>query len=154
MGSFWPLTLKRSLARKGATADLPSSSMETPRTVKPFASYFCCISMSQGISMKQGSHQVAQKLTRTTLPLYWLSAASLPSRSLKVTSGAGVPADFPSACTVPLAGAFGLRRGALTPKKARGASHGTVARIKKIFFLFFSPHLPARPPQDERASDK
>src|SRR5258707_13440121 len=63
--------------------------MAMPSTVKPLAAYFCCISISQGISAWQGSHQVAQKFTRTTLPLYWARERSLPSRSFRVTSGAG-----------------------------------------------------------------
>src|SRR5260370_41323418 len=113
MGSFWPLALKGSLAREGATADLPSSSMAMQRTVKPFASYFCCISMSQGISMKQGSHQVAQKLTRMTLPLYWFNVASLPSRSLKVTSGAR-GAELVSDATPVVLGTLALTRVALS----------------------------------------
>src|SRR5256886_8081657 len=70
---------------------LPSSSTSTPRTMKPLEEYFCCISISQGISIWHGSHHVAQKFTSTTLPLYSLSGTSLPSRLSKVTSGSGVP---------------------------------------------------------------
>src|SRR5437773_8762782 len=46
-----------SMDEEGKAAVDPFLAKEMPRTVKPFASYFCCISMSQGISMKQGSHQ-------------------------------------------------------------------------------------------------
>src|ERR1700730_8576575 len=79
--------------------------MATPRTVKPLAAYFCCISMSQGISTRQGPHQVAQKLMSTTLPLYWARERSLPSRSFNVTSGAGAGAELAVATlTTPLRG--------------------------------------------------
>src|SRR5207245_8212912 len=97
--SYRPCTLKRSCATKGATAFLPSSSTSTPRTVKPLDEYFSCISISQGISIWQGSHQVAQKLTSTTLPLYWLNGTSWSSRSLNVTSGSGAPASLPLTST-------------------------------------------------------
>src|SRR5262249_4536923 len=52
----------------GATTEVPSSSMATPSTVNPFEPYLFCISISQGISILQGSHQVAQKFTSTTFP--------------------------------------------------------------------------------------
>src|SRR6266576_3200933 len=44
--------------------------------------------MNQGISTWQPSHQVAQKFTRTTLPLRSASLTSLPSISFRLKSGA------------------------------------------------------------------
>src|ERR1700680_3145982 len=64
--------------------------MAMPSTVNPLALYFCCISISQGISTRQGSHQVAQKFTRTTFPLYSESERFFPSRSISVISGAAM----------------------------------------------------------------
>src|SRR6266581_2782214 len=55
--------------------------MATPRTVKPRELYFSWSSISQGISMRQGVHQVAQKFTSTTLPRYWFKETSWPCRS-------------------------------------------------------------------------
>ena len=71
-------------------AFLPSSSMETPRMVKPRGLYFFWNSIIQGISTLQGSHQVAQKFTRTTCPLYCARVTSLSLRSFKATVGASV----------------------------------------------------------------
>ena len=98
--TFWPPTSKRSFSRKGWIAFLPSSSMETPRMVKPRGLYFCWNSIIQGISTLQGSHQVAQKFTRTTSPLYCARVTSLSLRSFRVTVGASVG----------LAGALAARR--------------------------------------------
>src|SRR5271154_4708592 len=50
------------------------------------------MAMSQGISMRHGSHQVAQKFRKTTLPFKSERATSLPLRSLNFRSGAGLPA--------------------------------------------------------------
>src|SRR5258708_38610487 len=66
--------------------------MAMPIIVKPLAAYFCWISISSGISPRHGAHHVAHKLSRTTLPLYWERERSLPSRSLRVISGTGLPA--------------------------------------------------------------
>src|SRR5215468_2046508 len=46
--------------------------------------------MSSGISILQGSHHVAQKFTRTTLPLYCATLTSFPSRLL-ITICVGPP---------------------------------------------------------------
>src|SRR3569832_1319175 len=51
-----------------------------------------------GISRRQGGHQVAQKLTRTTLPLRLARSCNCPSRSFRASTGAGVFA----ACSVRL----------------------------------------------------
>src|ERR1700680_4250982 len=64
--------------------------METPRMVKPRGLYFCWNSIIHGISTLQGSHQVAQKFTRTTSPLYCWRVTSLSFRSFRVTVGASV----------------------------------------------------------------
>src|SRR3569833_3434785 len=51
-----------------------------------------------GISRRQGGHQVAQKLTRTTLPLWLARSCNCPSRSFRASTGAGAFA----ACSVRL----------------------------------------------------
>src|SRR5580700_6196593 len=66
-----------------------SLSTLTPIRVKPAGLYFLYIWSSRGISCWQGPHQVAQKLTMTTWPLYWLSAPGCPARLVKVNAGAG-----------------------------------------------------------------
>src|SRR5579863_7769724 len=50
------------------------------------------MAISHGISMRQGSHQVAQKFRKTTLPFKSERATSFPLRSLNFKSGAGLPA--------------------------------------------------------------
>src|SRR5476651_1784690 len=72
--------------------------MATPRISKPSLRYFSCKSTSHGISILQGSHHVAQKLTITALPLMEESETSLPSSVLSVKSGATVPLAGPSSC--------------------------------------------------------
>src|SRR6202161_4981643 len=72
---------------KGSTEAFPSSSMATPNMVKPLSAYFCWKPIIQGISTRQGSHQVAQKFTTTTFPFKLSSGTSWPRRSLKVTAG-------------------------------------------------------------------
>src|SRR3984885_4576116 len=70
-----------------------SLSTLTPMRVKPAGLYFLYIASSRGISCWHGPHQVAQKFTITTWPLYWLSAAWPPSRAVSVKAGAGGPAS-------------------------------------------------------------
>ena len=54
--------------------------------------YCSCSAMRSGISSLQGSHQVAQKLSRMILPLYDDSFTSAPFMSFTVkSSGAGFP---------------------------------------------------------------
>src|SRR6204780_1441815 len=72
---------------KGSTEAFPSSSMATPNMVKPLSAYFCWKPIIQGISTRQGSHQVAQKFTTTTVDFKLSNATSLPRRPLKVTAG-------------------------------------------------------------------
>src|SRR5580692_8147528 len=83
----WPSTSNWVFCTYGSTTLLPSSSMATPSRVKPLSAYFFWKLIIQGISAWQGSHQVAQKLTMTTLPLRLARETSLPCKSLKVTSG-------------------------------------------------------------------
>src|SRR6185437_10610871 len=61
--------------------------MATPKIVKPCAAYFCWKPIIHGISIWHGSHQVAQKLTNTTLPFRLASDKSPPCNSGNVTSG-------------------------------------------------------------------
>src|ERR1700733_4482670 len=63
--------------------------MATPSMVNPCEEYLCCSSISQGISSLHGSHQVAQKFTRTTFPFRLSSGTSDPVKDLKVTAGSG-----------------------------------------------------------------
>ncbi len=67
MASCWPFTLKRSFCTYGSTIALPPLSIATPTTVKPRSWYFLWNSIKRGISVRQGPHHVAQKLTNTTL---------------------------------------------------------------------------------------
>src|ERR1700730_12378353 len=76
--------------------------MATPRITSPLGPYFSLNSISQGISILHGWHQVAQKFTSTTFPLYCAIVASEPSRAgiAKVVSGPPptlAPLDAPAA---------------------------------------------------------
>src|ERR1700688_3195205 len=71
----------------------PSLSTLTPIRVKPAGLYFLYIWSSRGISCWQGPHQVAQKFTMTTWPLYWLNAACCPVTAVSVKAGAGPDAS-------------------------------------------------------------
>src|ERR1700730_11634913 len=65
-----------------------SLSTLTPIRVNPAGLYFLYIWSSNGISCWQGPHQVAQKFTMTTWPLYWLKADCCPDSALRVKAGA------------------------------------------------------------------
>src|ERR1051326_5001087 len=68
------------------------SSMAMPRISSPCDEYFLCKFSSHGISVLQGSHQVAQKLTSTAFPRNAESWIDLPSGTLRnVKSGAMEP---------------------------------------------------------------
>src|SRR5438874_8218456 len=58
--------------------------METPTTWRPAFPYLFWNSMNQGISILHGPHHVAQKSSRTTLPLNDDSFTSLLFRSFSV----------------------------------------------------------------------
>src|SRR5271154_1774618 len=62
--------------------------MDTPSTAKPWFLYVFSNSMNQGISILQGPHHVAQKLSNTTLPLKSESRRGAPFASLRLKSGA------------------------------------------------------------------
>src|SRR5450631_2082135 len=72
----------------------PSLSTLTPIRVKPAGLYFLYIWSSKGISCWQGPHQVAQKFTMITWPLYWLKAACCPVSAVRVKAGAGPDASL------------------------------------------------------------
>src|SRR5207244_12016317 len=61
--------------------------------------------MNQGISSLQPSHQVAQKSSKTTRPLYAERSTDAPFESLRATSGRG----FRDAAGVRSAGALVVR---------------------------------------------
>src|SRR5438874_2209334 len=67
-------------------------SSETAATVS-LPSRFDCSRSSEGISLRQSWHQVAQKLMTTGLPLKSASVIGLPSASVKPTCGAGCGGD-------------------------------------------------------------
>src|ERR1700690_1503484 len=75
---------------KGLMACHPSSSIDTPTTANPCPLCWRSNSTNQGISMRQGSHHVAQKFSNTTLPRKSESCTSLPSASLSEKLGAGL----------------------------------------------------------------
>src|SRR5271163_1269892 len=60
--------------------------MDTPSTAKPRFLYVFSNSMNQGISILQGPHHVAQKLSNTTLPIKSESRKGLPLASLRLKS--------------------------------------------------------------------
>src|SRR5437764_14602191 len=72
----------------GSTTVLPPRSSETAATVS-LSSRLPCSFSSEGISLRQGWHQVAHRLIRTSFPLKSARATQLPLRSVKETSGAG-----------------------------------------------------------------
>jgi len=78
---------------KGFMACHPSSSIDTPTTAKPCPLCWRSNSTNQGISIRQGSHHVAQKFSNTTLPRKSESCTSLPSASLSEKLGAGLRDD-------------------------------------------------------------
>src|ERR1700730_9252309 len=100
MAIEWPRTSKCVFATNGSTTLLPSSSIATPSIVKPLSAYFCWNSIIQGISVRQGSHQVAQKFTSTTFPFRLASGISFPARSLNLTSGSFGNAPDEAGCRV------------------------------------------------------
>src|SRR6185312_5092200 len=69
----------------------PSSSIDTPSTVNPRGPYVFSKSTNQGISVLQGTHHVAQKLSTTTLPLKSFKGTARPEASCRVKSGAVLP---------------------------------------------------------------
>src|SRR5690606_1290487 len=51
------------------------------------APYFACMSLSSGISLRQGGHQVAQKFTSNALPSHSVTVREVPLRSGRVNTG-------------------------------------------------------------------
>src|SRR5438270_1772286 len=72
----------------GSTTCPPPRSSETAATVS-LSSRLPCSFSSEGISLRQGWHQVAHRLIRTSFPLKSARATQLPLRSVKEISGAG-----------------------------------------------------------------
>src|SRR3569833_1305737 len=84
-----------------------------------------------GISRRQGGHQVAQKLTRTTLPLKQTKTSNRPTRTFRASTGAG---------------AFAAGSVRLWDKAGRSAAKGvmpTVMSRAPIMLLNFirTPHI-------------
>src|SRR5260370_38250534 len=103
--------------------------MATPNTVNPRAPYLFCSSISQGISILHGPHQVAQKFTKTTLPLNRLRETSWSSRSFKVKSGEAVGLSG-----YVFAARAGGMRVARFANKAKATIPASVARINPMRF--------------------
>src|SRR5262245_21255481 len=59
------------------------------RTSKSGPPSFDCSAARAGISLRQGAHQVAQRLTKVTLPRQSDSLSGLPSPSAKARSATG-----------------------------------------------------------------
>src|SRR5580658_9726403 len=86
MSICWPPTLNCVVCTNESTV-FNSSLVAAPSSVNPLGLYFCCMEIRMGISPRQGSHHVPQKLTSTTLPFRLDSFTSFPCKSLNVTSG-------------------------------------------------------------------
>src|SRR5882762_7233266 len=76
----------------GVTTFHPSSSMETPITARPLLLYLSANSMYQGISSLHPWHQVAQKLSSTTLPFRSARRTGFPFSSFSENAGAALRA--------------------------------------------------------------
>src|ERR1051326_7011423 len=72
----------------GATRAVPPRSSETAATVS-LPAVFSCRSSDLGISLRQGWHHVAHRLTMTGFPLKSARLAGLPAVSVKAACGAG-----------------------------------------------------------------
>src|SRR5882762_5016615 len=112
--------------------------MAMPMIVKPLAAYFCWISISSGISPRHGAHHVAHKLSRTTLPLYWDRERSLPSRSLRVISGTGLPAALGLLAELPAATLTTPLRGWRVARSARYVAARTATTAIIVSRDFFN----------------
>src|SRR5207248_7092272 len=88
-----------------------------------FTSRCHCSFSRDGISVRQGWHQVAHRLSKTSLPLKSARATQLPERSWKETSGAGCGDE--AAINSP-----GLRSGSAA-KAAPTASRSATATVPK-----------------------
>src|SRR5216110_3449633 len=106
----------------GSTTVLPPRSSETAATVS-LSSRLPCSFSRDGISLRQGWHHVAHRLSRTSLPLKSARATQLPERSWKETSGAGCGGE--AAINSP-----GLRSGS-TARAAPTASRSATATVPK-----------------------
>src|SRR5215469_5667150 len=71
-----------------------SSSRLMPMTETPFGPYSVASSTIMGYSARQGSHQVAQKLTTSGLPLYLAMMSLYPARSMSAGSATGLAAGW------------------------------------------------------------
>src|SRR5207248_3102974 len=109
----------------GSTTLLQPRPSETAATVS--LSSLPCSFSSEGISLRQGWHQVAQRLIRTSLPLKSARVTHLPWRSVKETSGAGCGGEaginspgLSASCSAALAAASANRSASATvPKEAK-----------------------------------
>src|SRR5579863_479620 len=120
-----PSTSNFVFSTKGLTIAAPSSSIAMPSRVNPLSEYFCWNWISDGISARHGSHQVAQKLTSTTFP-FRLATQLLEHGSFSETS---VPCEFWKAT---LSSVFGA---VLQPERAPAAVATPSARSNVLKFL-------------------
>src|SRR5262245_31917633 len=68
-----------------------AESIETPRTARPLSRYAFSSFARSGNSSRQGTHQVAQKFTRTTLPRRAATASASPFAFSSPASLGAVP---------------------------------------------------------------
>ena len=118
-----------------------SPSVEMPRISKPCEAYWLCSSMSQGVSILQGPHQVAQKLMSTALPLKLASETFCPLRSSSVKGGRWLVyqretgSEHPAAASTssPCAAEASARSAAcLRYSQLAQPAQANVARMKKV----------------------
>src|SRR5262245_24408830 len=77
-----------------------AESIETPRTATPLSRYAFSSRARSGNSSRQGTHQVAQKFTRTTRPLRAAMAEASPFASSSPASFGALPSG--AAETIPV----------------------------------------------------
>ena len=70
-------------------AFIPILSIESATTSNPAPPSCACKRSRVGISARQGTHQVAHRFSRTTLPWKSASRSGLPAASWKLRSGTG-----------------------------------------------------------------
>src|SRR2546423_8607260 len=102
---------------------------------------------SRGISTRHGGHQVAQKLTSTTLPFRSSIFDCLPSSVVKENEGMGRPVCVydsiasPGPAGVWVAAAFGQRQSSSIEKQIASFIFVSLFSLNFVFaFLFTPPH--------------
>src|SRR5258707_8058781 len=123
-----------------------SSSMETPTTCNPCATYWFCKSTIQGVSILQGAHHVAQKFTRTALPRKSESFRVFPSKVFSAKFGAGAPRNAPR-LLFPSVGLIFFAAKIISVTPARIATS-----TRKVRFIAQTPCSQSKPVQKRKIS--